>query len=134
MTTAYTASPLDLMVIGTSILEMVVHIRSRTNLAGHFELAVQYNQDAMKLAPGNDKAMTNLGITLITSGDAEAALPLFEKAVELAPNNAEFHTNLGQALIVLRRKEAATRHFHRALELDPRCDRARYNLEQSKNL
>ena len=100
----------------------------------HFELAVQYTQDALKLAPGNYKAMTNLGITLITSGDAEAALPLFEKAVELAPNNAEFHTNLGQALIVLRRKEAATRHFHRALELDPRCDRARYNLEQSKNL
>jgi Flp pilus assembly protein TadD len=78
--------------------------------------------------------MTNLGIVLITNGDAEAALPHFEKAIELSPNNAEFHTNLGQALIVLKRREDATRHFLRALELDPRCDRARYNLQQSKNL
>jgi tetratricopeptide (TPR) repeat protein len=100
----------------------------------NFEDAVQYNQKALNVEPRNYKAMTNLGIVLITNGDAEAALPHFEKAIELSPNNAEFHTNLGQALIVLKRREDATRHFLRALELDPRCDRARYNLQQSKNL
>ena len=40
MTTAYTASLLDLMVIGTLTLVTEAHIRSQINLVGHFEPAV----------------------------------------------------------------------------------------------
>lgn len=114
--------------------DVYMNIGSIYRQLNNFKQAVEYNQKALNVEPRNYKAMTNLGVTLITNGDAEAALPYFEKALELSPNNAEFHTNLGQALIVLERKEDAARHFHRALELDPRSDRARYNLQQSKNL
>ncbi|HEX2101108.1 MAG TPA: tetratricopeptide repeat protein, partial [Candidatus Synoicihabitans sp.] len=73
-------------------------------------------------------AHTNLGITLVESGQAAAALPHYREALRLRPNYAEGENNLGFALTELGRPSEALVHLRRALELRPDYPQARNNL------
>lgn len=92
--------------------------------------ARKYYVLSLEATPGNLKAMTNLGISLVAGGQPQEALPLFKETVRAVPTSAEYHTNLGLALRQLGRTEEATACFQRALKLDPHFERARKMLNR----
>ena len=74
---------------------------------------------AVKMAPDNDAALTNLGIAYLEndrSAEGEAAL---QRALEINPDSALAALNLGHYYFVGRRYPEAERMLQRALTIDP---------------
>ncbi len=80
------------------------------------------------LAPGDPRALNNLGETLLAQGDARGALEMFEKAVEKHSRYLLLRANLARVLETQGRREEALRHWRHILghvELVPQLELAR---------
>lgn len=64
-----------------------------------FDEAVRYYSAYLTARPNDAGALTNLGISLASTGKADQALPAFRRAVEIDPANASARQNLARALL-----------------------------------
>lgn len=69
--------------------------------------AIEYAEQANKLAPNQPAIMDTLGVLLVEQGNVERGLDLLGKAVALAPQAADVRLNLAKGLIKAGRKPAA---------------------------
>ncbi len=86
------------------------------------------NQKAVKLAPQDAAACSNLGNTLQGLGRLEEAEANYTQAIVLKPDFAEAHNNLGNTLRELGRLEEAESSYTQAIVLKPDYAEAYYNL------
>ena len=82
------------------------------------EAAEQFRQ-ALRIAPGNDRALGGLGFVLTRQGKHDEALALFRDAVKTNPNSAFAHGVLADALIRRGATEEALPILEQAVRLDP---------------
>jgi tetratricopeptide (TPR) repeat protein len=82
--------------------------------------AIARYRDVLKLDPGNQEALSNLGICLGMAGRHHEALEPLGKVLAANPNDADARCNLGTSLLQEPgRVDEAVAHFRRALELEP---------------
>ena len=91
------------------------------------EAETAYRQ-ALKLAPADAQAWSNLGLTLWKLNRLAEAESSFARAVTLRPNLAEAHNNLGGVLEALGRLEEASRQYRIAIDSDPQQPQPYCNL------
>ena len=60
---------------------------TQAHLAGHYEQAQTYFEQAVSLAPSSAEAHYNLGLSLFARGDTERAREQFMEAANLAPGD-----------------------------------------------
>jgi predicted Zn-dependent protease len=73
--------------------------------------ALEYAEQAHRLAPLNHSVLDTLGFVLIRNGDAKRAVPLLRMASSLAPTNSEIRLHLAQALADTGDKQGARREL-----------------------
>jgi tetratricopeptide (TPR) repeat protein len=102
---------------------------------GRYEEAIAEWNRALKLSPGDSRALYNLGAAHANFGVAlsrekrvDEAIVQFGKALAVYPAAAEVHVNLGVALVWKGRPDQAIAHFEQALSLDPDSAAARLHL------
>jgi tetratricopeptide (TPR) repeat protein len=78
-------------------------------LAGDLATARRLTTIATDLAPGFEKAVNNLGVTLLRAGETERALEIFEQGLEHDPENVALLTNAARAYQRLGRHGEAER-------------------------
>jgi tetratricopeptide (TPR) repeat protein len=95
-------------------------------LQGRWAEAEQSFRNALKLDPGDDRARTNLGMTLAAAGRTEEALPL------LGANQGDgiAHANLGYLLASTGQYARARQEYEAALSMRPDLALARRALAQ----
>ena len=96
--------------------------------AGQLGDALLANQNAVRLAPQDVDAHSNLGATLLELGKLEEAEASCRQAIALQPNYADAHNNLGSALRQLGRLEEAEASCRQAIRLKPGYVEAHCNL------
>lgn len=74
---------------------------------------------AVKLDPGNPKALENYGTGLFRRGDVKGALEAFRKAARTMPDKVELLLNLGSAAAAAGEIGEAKQAFERACRVDP---------------
>jgi tetratricopeptide (TPR) repeat protein len=87
---------------------------------------------AIELAPGDQYAQRNLGLTLARQGKLEEAIAHFRLAIAASPDFAAAHDNLGGALRAQGKIEEAIEAYEDALRADPGFARAARNLETAR--
>ncbi|VEN75150.1 conserved exported hypothetical protein [Candidatus Desulfarcum epimagneticum] len=87
----------------------------------NYAQAVMHYQKALKLAPGFEMALRDLGRTYMAMGKIPQAAAALSKGVRAAPRNAEMAFYLAKALAASGDDEGAARQFDRALRLWPGC-------------
>jgi len=85
---------------------------------GDIQKALSAYRRAVELKPDYVEAHNNLGVVLLTLGQAKAAAQECRRAIELKPDYALAHNNLGTALWAQGQREEALRAYRRAIELD----------------
>jgi putative PEP-CTERM system TPR-repeat lipoprotein len=73
--------------------------------------ALEYAEQANKLAPDNPAVMDTLGVLLMQKGDVTRGLELLRKASSLAPQSADIRLNLAKGLLKVEQKEAARKEL-----------------------
>ena len=73
--------------------------------------AIDYAEQAVKLAPDNPAVLDTLGVLLVDSGNVKRGVELLYKAVSLAPDVADIRLNLARALVKDGQKEAARKEL-----------------------
>lgn len=88
---------------------------------------------AIKLDPGNKKALNNLGKIYSENNQPEKAIELFEKALEI--DSLYFNAAFGMSIAYLRMNEAksALRYLEKAVKLNPNHTKARYFFDSLKS-
>src|SRR5262249_37593632 len=94
---------------------------------------VRWFQAAVAARPENLAARTNLGISLLDSGNSEAAMTCFREVIRLDLNFALAHNNLGAALAAQGRLKEAEQAFRHAIRLKPDDAEAHSNLGAALN-
>jgi len=84
---------------------------------------------AVRLSPGNARALNDLGISLGFLGREAEALAAFERAAAVDPWFPPSWFNLGRMAERRGRAEDAARHYRKALELEPSLTLARERLQ-----
>ena len=87
---------------------------------GQFSCAFSAFGSALHLEPNSWEAHYNLGLALLTSGDANRAEQEFRTTVRLQPEKAQSHAALGMALSQLNQADGAIDEFQKALAIDPK--------------
>lgn len=82
--------------------------------------ALKEIEEAIELAPANDRGYSSLGMVQLAKGDATAAEAAFRKAVEVAPNSVQAKLGLGNFLWSANRRDEAVTLFEQALALEPK--------------
>ncbi|NNM28106.1 MAG: tetratricopeptide repeat protein, partial [Akkermansiaceae bacterium] len=90
-----------------------------------FEEAVRYSRSAVKFTPDDPRAHTNLGVALLSLGDASGAIRHLSDALDLQADLTVALLNRGQAHLRTNDGKAALRDFERVLELQPGNDQLR---------
>jgi predicted TPR repeat methyltransferase len=98
------------------------------NQLGRIPESVVAKEKAVKLAPNDAEAHSNLGNTLQELGRLGKAEASYKQAIALKPNYAEAHSNLGNTLKELGRLEKAEASLRQAMVLKPDYAEAHYNL------
>jgi tetratricopeptide (TPR) repeat protein/SAM-dependent methyltransferase len=80
----------------------------------------------LTLFPGHADSLHNLGLLVLSGGDATAAVGLFEKAIAANGRVAEYHYNLALAWRALERTDRVAAHLERAIDI--RSDHALAHL------
>lgn len=78
------------LAVGPGVPSSVVKLTqqgTQAHLAGHYEQAQTYFQQAVTLAPNSAEAHYNLGLSLFALGDTERARERFIEAANLAPGD-----------------------------------------------
>lgn len=96
--------------------------------SGHFQVAVDLIERAIRVDDGNPHFHNNLGEACRALGRTHDAVGHCERALALDPGNVDASCNLGNALLDLGRTHEAIAAYRRALSLDPRLGEAHYNL------
>jgi len=86
---------------------------------GRLDQAKEFYEEALKHAPDDATAYTNLGSVLGRQGQHDEALAHHRKALQLNPRFMKAHYNIGNLLVELGRHEEAIAHFEAAAELSP---------------
>ncbi len=87
-------------------------------IAGKFDDAVEYYQQALYIEPKNPKAWANTGSAFLRLGNWERALESFGKSLEMDPNMAMAHSGRGLALTHLKRYQEALESHDLAIKAD----------------
>lgn len=85
-------------------------------------------QHALRTAPDNYVAHTNMGLVLQEKGDPVAAIAQYETALRIQPAYAETHNNFGNALCETGRVREAIVQYQEALALVPDLSQVHNNL------
>jgi putative PEP-CTERM system TPR-repeat lipoprotein len=85
--------------------------------------ALEYAEQAYKLAPGQPAIMDTLGTLLVEKGDTTRGLELLRKAATLAPQAPEFRLNLAKGQIKAGQKDAARKELDELAKLGERFPR-----------
>lgn len=88
-------------------------------LAGRSEEAVAALRIAVRLAPSDAQAWSNLGNALASCGLFEDALDAHRRALVLQPVSSAFNHNLGCVLLQVGQRAEALDHFWRAFDFAP---------------
>jgi len=83
------------------------------------DMAIDYCEKALEIAPRFGKARLSLGTRLYSKGDLNGAIEELKKAIELLPANPLPRYNLGACYRDSNQPEEARKWFKQALELDP---------------
>jgi tetratricopeptide (TPR) repeat protein len=83
------------------------------------EIASEYYQKALLLAPNDADARNNLGSIWFEQRQLEAAFNCYQQLLEMNPNLASIYNNLGSVLYAQNQVAAALEHYHQALRLQP---------------
>lgn len=73
--------------------------------------ALEYAEQASKLAPDNPTIMDTLGVILVEKGDMARGLDLLKKATEAAPKSPGIRLNYASALVKAGQKDAARKEL-----------------------
>ena len=95
---------------------------------GKVDAAIAEWKRALELSPQDDRANSNLGLLLVSSGHFAEALPYFEATLRANPDYPDGHSNLGVALAGLGKTDEAIREFEKELQANPRSAEAHNNL------
>jgi tetratricopeptide (TPR) repeat protein len=94
--------------------------------------AVVYYRKALKVNPGDERALFLTALSLQENGDFDEALDLYSEVNTLNPQNKNAHFNTGYIYMVeLEDYDAAILAFQKAITIDPAFVRAVYNLGRS---
>jgi putative PEP-CTERM system TPR-repeat lipoprotein len=85
--------------------------------------AIEYAEQAHKLAPDQPVIMDTLGILLVDKGDAARGVELLSRAAVLAPQAPEIRLNLAKARIKAGQKEAAKKELEELAKLGDKFSR-----------
>lgn len=100
-------------------------------MAGHYEQAKRFYEEAVHIQPRYAVSQFNLGILLITLGQKTEALPHLIAAAELAPNDAEAQFNLGIFYLQDQKWSKAAEYFAATIKLQPNLAVAHYRYGQA---
>ena len=98
------------------------------NQLGRISESVVAKEKAVKLAPNDAEAHSNLGVTLQELGRLHEAEASCRQAIALKPDYAEAHYNLGNALQELGRLDEAEASYNQTIALKPDYAEAYSNL------
>jgi putative PEP-CTERM system TPR-repeat lipoprotein len=85
--------------------------------------AIEYAEQAYKLAPEQPLIMDTLGTLLVEKGDTARGLDLLRKAAALAPQSPEIRLNLAKGQIKAGQKEAARKELDELFKLGDKFSR-----------
>ncbi|MBF0434854.1 MAG: tetratricopeptide repeat protein [Magnetococcales bacterium] len=105
---------LEVMEPDVSLLDLqaLCHMR-----LGHYELAISYWQQALKIKPDYAELHNNVGILLKNMKRYQEAETAYRKAISLKPEFSDASYNLGNLLKELRRYPEAEMAYRRVLEI-----------------
>ena len=98
------------------------------NQLGRIPESVVAKEKAVKLAPNDADAHSNLGNILQELGRLDEAEASYNQAIALKPDYLEAHSNLGVTLQELGRLDEAEASYIQAIALKPDYPEAHYNL------
>lgn len=93
-----------------------------------FESAVSIWLDTVAKAPGNVRALNNLGTAYTDLGNPEKAVGYLQQVIRLKPDDADAFNNLGMAHVDLGNPEKAVVYLREAIRLKPDDAKALNNL------
>ncbi len=108
--------------------EMYTNLAMASLQQGRTDEALQYNREAVRLAPSWSEARYNLGITLYRSGRLEEAIAEFAEVVRVMPDHAAGWSYLGNLHEEAGRLEEARAALRRAWEINPESPANLFNL------
>ena len=85
---------------------------------GNPSAAVHSHQNAIALAPGEERYRLSLGAELLQYGHYDPAVTVFQQAAELFPNSARIYVGLGMAYYFMDKYDDSVAAFLRADKLD----------------
>ena len=91
---------------------------------GDLSAAVHSHQNAIALAPGEERYRLSLGAELLQYGNYEPAATVFQQAAELFPKSARIYVGLGMAYYFMDKYDDSVAAFLRAEKLDDGPGRA----------
>jgi len=109
----------------------VIHINLGMALLeqGQLDKAIQHQQEALRLRPGEPSALTNLGMALALQRRYPEAIKYYRLSLKSDPEQATTYNNLGAAILSNNGDpEEAVANFRKALQLKPDYDNAHLNL------
>jgi Flp pilus assembly protein TadD len=109
----------------------VIHINLGMALLqqGQLDKAIQHQQEALRLCPGEPSALTNLGMALALQRRYPDAIKYYRLSLKSDPEQATTYNNLGAAILSNNGDpEEAVANFRQALRLKPDYDNAHLNL------
>jgi Flp pilus assembly protein TadD len=86
--------------------------------AGNWQRALDVLQEAVKIEPDHQGALSGIGTCRLQLGRTQEAVIAFQELLELAPDSPDAHVNLGVAYSLTGNLEEAERACRQALTLD----------------
>jgi tetratricopeptide (TPR) repeat protein len=86
-----------------------------------YNQAVQYCEEAIRLAPRYDPAYVLLGVARLEQGDAEGAQKAIQQAITLTPSKASYHREFGVILFKSGHLAESKKELDEAVALDPKA-------------
>jgi len=90
--------------------------------------ALECNQEALKLAPGNAEILNNLANCLFKMGRVDEALTQWKEALSIAPRSAKICNNMGIAYYQKEDNAKAVDYYKKAVLFEPQFPDPYYNL------
>ncbi|MGB8011882.1 MAG: tetratricopeptide repeat protein [Terriglobales bacterium] len=91
---------------------------------GDLSAAVHSHENAIAMAPHEERYRLSLGAELLKFGAYEPAVSVFQKAADLFPNSARLYVGMGMAYYLTEKYDDSVSAFLHAEELDGRSGRA----------
>jgi Flp pilus assembly protein TadD len=97
-------------------------------MRGRVQDAVKEYRLAVRIAPDDARARSDLGTALLGANDVTGALRELEKAIALDASRATYHSNYGYALQIKGDMQQAIAEYRAAIKLDSSLASAWINL------